>query len=216
MRVFARWVSLLFAVCLVGVSGTRVLARRDPPPEIAQLMPDEDCPAPCWAGLQAGNLSDEALHAWLEFPPRGWRAERSKPTMTLPDAIDYWQITPLAGAPFGLAVVRVREPGGAAIELLPADLTLGEAVAALGAPEGILFHLGPDIAGVPMLQYQVSFREGDLAATGLLPADASHLAPGTPVEALIYRSRLVETSALAMDWRGFGPMARYYPQGVVP
>ena len=139
MRVFARWVSLLFAVCLVGVSGTRVLARRDPP-EIAQLMPDEDCPAPP-AGLR--RICPTGATRLAKFRRDGLSGQADD---DLPDAIDYWRITP-RGLPFSLAVA-CREPGGAATSL-PADLTLGRRSRRWGA-ENILFHLGPDIAGVPM------------------------------------------------------------------
>ena len=216
MNAFTRWMSLLFAVCLLGVSGTRALARRDPPADVARLLPDEGCPAPCWAGLRPGQLSGETLQAWLTEPPTGWHAERANPPMAVPGVIEYWKIAPPAGAPFVLGTVRVHEPGADALHLLPADLTLGEAVAALGAPDYVLFGLGPDRPAGPTLQYQAVFRGGYLAVTGLIPAGASHLAVSAPVEALVYRAVPAERSVLAHDWRGFGPMVRYYPQGAVP
>jgi hypothetical protein len=136
--------------------------------------------------------------------------------MTFPGVIDFWEIAPPAGAPFVLGTVRVHEPGADEIQLLPADLTLGEVVAALGAPDYVLFGLGPDRPTGPTLQYRAVFRGGYLAAAGLIPAGASHLAVSAPVEALVYRAVPLERSLLAHDWRGFGPLTRYYPQGVVP
>jgi hypothetical protein len=216
MSVFARWMSMMFVVCLVGVSGARVVARRDPPPDIARLLPDEACPVPCWAGLQPGHLPAETLNAWLAEPPEGWRAEQTRLAATAAGVIDHWQITPQSGAPFVLGVVRLRAPVADAIHLRPAGLSLGEVIAALGEPDSIVFSLGPDRDGVPTLEYRAVFHHGFLAAAGLIPVDASHLTVSAPVEALIYEATPGTRSVLAHDWRGFGPMTRYYPQGVVP
>lgn len=216
MSVFARWLGLLFVVCLAAVSSTYAFARRDAPPGVMRLLPNDDRWGPGWAGLRPGDLPGATLQAWLESPPDGWIVERTDLATTFSGVIDHWLVEPQTGAPFVLGVVRLHDPLADAIQLLPADLTLGEVVAALGAPDYIVFNLGPDRAGTPTLQYRAVFYKGYLIAAGLIPVDASHLAVDTPVEALTYQARPIVRSALALDWRGFGPMARYYPQGVTP
>lgn len=207
-RVFA-WIAALLAGCTALIGGIHALARQqDPPPHVAALLPDPTCPAPCWQGFRPGYMEGDALQSWLADPPDGWRVTGGDGTLPLP--VDRWQVQLAGGAQFYIDLMRIHSPAVDQISLLDLPgLQVGHLIAALGAPSFVDFFLGSD----SQLWMRMFYPDERLIAQMIVPDD---LRPGIRVDYLIYDAMPWSRPALAFDWRGFGSITRYYPEGIEP
>jgi hypothetical protein len=207
MRVLILTGSLLF-LCAALIAGTRTLARRDPPPRVAVLLPDPTCTVPCWQGLRPGAITSKVLAAWLDQPlgKRGQQAEPVVLATTRPGVIDSWQVTLPDAAPVILTTVRIHSREVDSLIVTQADLRVGDVIAALGEPAFIDFNLGMHSD----LDYRLYYPEPRVIVEGTIQLDTWTLGPYTPASRLVYDGTAWARPVLAVDWQGFGSLTRYF------
>lgn len=190
------------------IAGTRLLARTDPPPEVAIVLPDDTCPTPCWQGLRPGYLTAGDVAAWLDAPPAGWQVSDVYPTSaTIPAASVpvSWRITGPGHQAISVYLPHATGPFANQIELAPARLTLGDVVAALGPPAGV--DLLRSNSGVfTFVSTQVYYPAHNLIVK-LMPG--VRLDASARVASLIYIPVRLAESVYSQPWRSFGSYLRY-------
>lgn len=205
------WAGLggLLLVCSVLVGAVRVISRRDPPPDVAVLLPDDGCRAPCWQGLRPGTIDDDTFATWLEALAPGWQVIK----IDLADYQSLWRARTGAAA-FELRLTRDRLPTVDRITLVPDDLTLGDLLAALGAPDYVTVSAERRAYLVGFQFYYVQER---LIVDGVLqhPSRGYGLRPDHPIAQLRYEAVPWGRSVVALDWRGLGTLDSYF-NGMTP
>ena len=213
MRSLLSLVAALFALCAGLIGAARILAPKAPPPDVAALLPDPSCEAPCWAGLHPGAIAPSTLRAWIEAPPGDWsvRLYRSRGS---PTGFDNWEITLPVGAHFYLSLVRFHSPYVDRLTLFAPALRLGDVVAALGVPDFVDARTRPGLRGERQVELRLGYVPHAVVAEVVLPlSEALFVDPGLPVEALVYEPPAGETPAQA--WRGFVPLDHYLPDAAI-
>jgi hypothetical protein len=206
-------------LCAALIGGTRALARRDLPAHVQALLPDPSCPAPCWQGLRPGYSTTDDILNWIANPPDGWHVilpftskeiicQYGSACIILPDQVR-----------FDLAAIGTGSTQ-AFFEVLPYELTLGDVLVALGEPDAIGFNLGASQNTVDFRLYYLDdylIVNGQVSIKGtVISPDDPELSPTTQIAWLQYQAQPMSRPLLAFDWRGFGSLARYYPDGLAP
>jgi hypothetical protein len=215
MRLLGTLTVLLLAVSVVLISGIHVLTRRGTPLRVAALLPDRGCEAPCWQGLRPGQMRPPVLHAWLEDPPDGWRVEAFRARGT-PPGFNSWHISLSHTDAFYMTVVRINDPAVERLMLFQDHLAAGDILAALGAPDFVDFQLKPGAHGREHWEIRLFYTLSRLIVVGAVPFEHSGLSAASPIESLRYETAPWDRPADALDWRGFGRIARYSAQASAP
>jgi hypothetical protein len=194
-RLFASIVGL-FAVCAALTGMIHAASRRDPPARVAALLPDPECPAPCWQGLRPGYASARDLQTWIESPPRGWTLKRLEDGTPSDGSLQSWSIS--GSASLTLTVLQSPQPTNDQLMIDPPALTLGDLIAAHGAPDYFDVYMDPPLRVVVRLYYPAD----RLIALLLLPAGDHFLWPSQHIDSLIYSAVPWARPLVALDWRG--------------
>ena len=206
-------------LCAALIGGTRALARRDLPAHVQALLPDPLCPAPCWQGLRPGYSTPENITDWVKNPPEGWHIEVPSESADFPCQMGFACLVLPDGINIYLGVTS-SSPTEVIFGVVPLELTLGDVLVALGEPDAIGFNLGisPDSVDFRLYyldEYLTVFGRVGFNGVVLSPDDPD-LTPTTQIEWLQYQAQPMSRPLLAFEWRGFGSLARYYPDGIEP
>ncbi|MBN1679796.1 MAG: hypothetical protein JW966_05860 [Anaerolineae bacterium] len=206
----------LLLACVLVIGGTHAFARRDIPAHVAAMLPDPDCPAPCWQGFRPGYITDDVWEQWFDSQPAGWQITPDQSSAANPDPGGAWTITLPDGRAITLTMLIMARPTQDALFVSQDSLTLGDIINALGAPAFIDFNYGLTIAGKDTLDYHVYYPRQRLIVNGFVPPGSTRLSPDTPVSTLAYEAMPWTRPVLAFDWRGFGSLTRYFPDEYMP
>jgi len=204
----------LLALCIAVVGGTHALARRDPPPRIAALLPDPTCPPPCWQGFQPSQIDPFALQAWLTNPPHGWQARYYHLRGAPPGYDENWEVSLPEGGTFDVSIVRWRDVD--LIRLFAPGLTVGDVLAALGEPGYLNLSLQPIRSGATGIEIDLVYPDYDLVAETLLSDEVGYFGADTPVRSLVYAPPSGGDLTIPLPWSGFGPVQRYFSSTSAP
>jgi hypothetical protein len=186
MRLLA-WGTLIWLGCVGSVWGLhpKIL----PPPEhVAVLLPDEDCPAPCWEGIRPGKTSFKtAFQILADWLPPG-------------EEKNTWLLTA------GDSVQRVAlNDDVSQVTLQLENVTLGDLILALGAPD---FQVPLLVIDARQLtenrELDLYYVDEQLIAT-VSYRDGERLSPELSIVKLRYQdvSRTARPNYMTQPWRGF-------------
>jgi len=210
-----RFVLFIFVLCAILIGVVRGVLPHQPPPEIAALLPDVSCTAPCWQGLRPGYSTPDDVQQrltdsrWPDAVVDGGTAGSVEEwTAVLGDDARLW---------FGYSS---QSPAQNELQLRPAHLRVGDVIAALGEPDAVAFaYVYPhrSVRSRVELEFRLYYRASGLMASGTLPPYAVELDAAQRVEVLNYPALALTLPLLAFEWRGFGSLVKhYYPDGVTP
>jgi hypothetical protein len=209
MRLLIKYGLLSFTLAiLLNVGGILAARQAGTPEEVAIFLPDtsdpQECPAPCWAGIN----TDELDHA-----------ETVERIMALPQA-EGWGLLNWRFAPQGQNWSDVRLENGRELLIRPAELRLGDVLAALGLPDYQVEGYGYDTLNQRGgLYVQWVYKPQGFAVAALL-GDEGRLLPGTPLRQVAYLPAIAfieaEEEGYGHEWQGYIWMRNYPVFGFSP
>lgn len=172
-------VGLVYAVLWIRREELRL------PDHLQILLPSEDCIAPCWQGIHPGKSSTMDIYTAINTLPDVQEIDKNTWTFSPDSQHVYW--------------VGLNAESGD-IFIRPQNLTLGEWMMMLGAPDFQTVQVsitGRDVANERVLQLYYQ----DAQITLFVPLATERLSTHTPIESIRYG--VIALPFNAMAWQGF-------------
>jgi hypothetical protein len=201
---FFRPLFIVFVVCCALIGGVRLLSPFDPPRDVAALLPDPACPAPCWRGFAMDKVTVDQVLAWVQTRPADWRVTGYTPTSRSGRSTHWEMKVPDIGTVM-IDTIPTDLGFQTALRLMPHGLRLGDMLVALGEPDRIDFHMGK---GFQSIVFWMHYDRHQLDVMGMTDEDV--LEPRTPVSVLVYQAPPWGRSFAPYEWRGFGSLDDLY------
>lgn len=155
------------------------------PAHIQILLPADDCLAPCWQGIRPGITTFKETHNLIA----GWPGWENTAQME-------WQ-----SDRHDLIVVQSTD----ALNLFPANVTLGEWITYMGAPDYYVISLSDGLPGrgeiTPYRPVRFYYAAAQLFVIVQLPRTAVRLTPDLMIDSIMYTK--FEQPECVQPWQGF-------------
>lgn len=187
-------VILFLLLTLLANAARQVGQAAETPEQVAIMLPDDSCPAPCWNGLNPDHADHASTVARVMSLPNAAHSGILEWTFALDEALPQ----------------QVRLEGGRYFILWPRGVRLGDVLTVMGMGDYQLRGSVIDRRRFNANQeYLQLFYEDEQMTVTVFASLEGRLSPEMPVQMITYPVRPLERPTTAHEWQGFIQMQAY-------